>query len=256
MSFYGRHGEAPLPVLAASSPADCYWMSINAAKIAIKYMTPVILLTDGYLALGSEPLRIPEISEIPEIPVNYRKDPEGFYPYLRDENGARPWAVPGTPNLEHRIGGLEKKDVFGNISYEPLNHEIMINNRDKKVKNVVNDIPDVEVKGLQEGDLLVLSWGSTLGPIHEALRRINKNGPKVSHVHLSYLNPFPKNLGEVLKKFKRILIPELNLGQLAFIIRSKYLIDVIQYNKVQGQTFKSIEIENEVNRLLGGKDGK
>ena len=256
MSFYGRHGEAPLPVLAASSPADCYWMSIHAAKIAIKYMTPVILLTDGYLALGSEPLRIPEISEIPEIPVNYRKDPEGFYPYLRDENGARPWAVPGTPNLEHRIGGLEKKDVFGNISYEPLNHEIMINNRDKKVKNVVNDIPDVEVKGLQEGDLLVLSWGSTLGPIHEALRRINKNGPKVSHVHLSYLNPFPKNLGEVLKKFKRILIPELNLGQLAFIIRSKYLIDVIQYNKVQGQTFKSIEIENEVNRLLGGKDGK
>lgn len=256
MAFYGRHGEAPLPVLAASSPADCFWMSVQAAKIAIKYMTPVILLTDGYLALGSEPLRIPDFSEIPEIPVKYRTDPEGFYPYLRDENLARPWAIPGTPNLEHRIGGLEKKDVIGNISYDPQNHEIMVHKRDQKIKNVANDVPDLVVHGAQEGDLLILSWGSTYGSIHEALARVNKKENKVSHAHLSYLNPFPKNLGDVLKKFKRILIPELNLGQLAFIIRSKYLIDVLQFNKVQGQTFKSIEIENEINRLLGGKNGK
>ncbi|MHC1736535.1 MAG: 2-oxoacid:acceptor oxidoreductase subunit alpha [Ignavibacteriaceae bacterium] len=256
MAFYGRHGEAPLPVLAASSPADCFWMAVQAAKIAVKYMTPVILLTDGYLALGSEPLRIPDFSELPEIPVKYRTDPEGFYPYLRDENLARPWAIPGTPNLEHRIGGLEKKDVIGNISYDPQNHEIMVHKRDQKIKNVVNDVPDLVVQGAQEGDLLILSWGSTYGSIQEALSRINKKENKVSHAHLSYLNPFPKNLGDVLKKFKRILIPELNLGQLAFIIRGKYLIDVLQFNKVQGQTFKSIEIENEINRLLGGNNGK
>jgi len=256
MAFYGRHGEAPLPVLAASSPADCFWMSVQAAKIAIKYMTPVILLTDGYLALGSEPLRIPDFSELPEIPVHYRTDPEGYHPYLRDENLSRPWAIPGTPDLEHRIGGLEKKDVIGNISYDPQNHEIMIHKRDQKIKNVVNDVPDLIVQGPQEGDLLILSWGSTYGAIQEALARVNKNGDKVSHAHLSYLNPFPKNLGDVLKKFRRILIPELNLGQLAFIIRAKYLIDVLQFNKIQGQTFKSHEIEKEINRLLGGENGK
>lgn len=254
-AMYGRHGEAPVVVLSASSPADCFYMSIEAARIATKYMTPVILLTDGYLAFGSEPLKIPKFEDLPEIKVNFRKDPEGFYPYLRDENLARPWAIPGTPGLEHRIGGLEKKDIYGNISYEQENHEVMIKKRKQKIENVVQDVPDLEVEGDQYGELLVLGWGSTYGAIHEAIRNVNAKGYKVSQAHLHYINPFPKNLKDVLGKFKKILIPEINLGQMAAIIRSTFLIDVIQLNKVKGQAFKVAEVENKLLELLGGNNG-
>lgn len=255
IALYGRHGEAPLPVLAASSPADCYWMAIEAARIALKYMTPVILLTDGYMAFGSEPLRIPEFSDLPEIVVNYRKDVEGFFPYLRDENLARPWAIPGTPGLEHRIGGLEKKNIQGNISYDPDNHETMTHIRRDKVAKVADSIPDLEIDGDQSGELLILAWGSTYGAIKEARRNLSLKGYNTSQAHLKYMNPFPKNLGEVLKRFKKILMPELNLGQLAKIIRAEFLIDVIQYNKMQGQPFKIKELEDKVISILGGKNG-
>lgn len=255
-AMYGRHGEAPVVVLAARSPVDCFHASIEAAKIAVEFMTPVILLTDGYLAFGSEPMKIPKLEELPKINVEFRKDPEGFYPYMRNENLVRPWAIPGTPGLEHRIGGLEKKDVYGNISYEPENHEKMINNRKEKIEKVQTVIPDIEVEGDQSGELLILSWGSTYGAIKEGIRKAAADGYKASHAHLRYIHPFPKNLGEVLKNFKKVLIPEMNKGQLATIIRSTYLIDAIQYNKVKGQPFKIAEIQNKIYEVLGGENGK
>ena len=254
-ALYGRHGEAPVVVLSAQSPVDCFFMSIEAARIAIKYMTPVILLTDGYLAFGSEPLKIPRLDELPEIPVKFRKDLEGFHPYSRDENLARPWAIPGTPGLEHRIGGLEKKDVYGNISYDPDNHQVMISKRKEKIDKVQKDIPDLVVEGDQEGELLVLGWGSTYGAIKEAIRHIQLQGYKASQAHLRYLHPFPKNLREVLNRFKKVLLPELNMGQMATVIRSTFLREVIQFNKVQGQPFKIAEIENKIIEVLGGQNG-
>lgn len=255
-AMYGRHGEAPVVVLAAQNPTDCFFLAIEAARIAIKYMTPVILLTDGYLAFGTEPLRIPKLEDLPEIPVKFRTEVEGFYPYLRDDNLARPWAIPGTPGLEHRIGGLEKKDVYGNISYDPENHEVMVKNRKQKIDNVQKEVPDLVVDGDQEGELLVLSWGSTYGSIKEATTNLRAKGIKVSHAHLRYIHPFPKNVNDVMKKFKQVLIPELNMGQMATVIRSTYLRDVIQLNKVQGQTFKIAEIENKIIEVLGGSNGK
>ncbi|MEW5842253.1 MAG: 2-oxoacid:acceptor oxidoreductase subunit alpha [Bacteroidota bacterium] len=255
-AIYGRHGEAPAVVLCAQSPADCFYMAIEAARIAVKFMTPVLLLTDGYLAFGSEPLKIPKFEELSDIPVKFRTEVEGFYPYLRDENLSRPWAIPGTPGLEHRIGGLEKKDVYGNISYEPENHEIMIHKRKQKVENVKFDVPELEVEGDQEGELLILGWGSTYGSITEAIQHAKAKGYKASHAHLRYLNPMPKNTLDVLKRFKKVLIPELNLGQLAALIKTQFLIDVIQLNKVMGQPFKILEIENKIIEVLGGKNGK
>lgn len=255
IALFGRHGEAPLPVLAASSPTDCFWMALEASRIALKYMTPVILLTDGYMAFGSEPMKIPEFEELPEIIVKYRKEPEGFFPYLRDENLARPWAIPGTPHLEHRIGGLEKKNIKGNISYEPDNHETMTHIRQDKIEKVAESIPDLVIDGEQSGELLVLAWGSTYGAIKEARRNIELKGYKCSQAHLKFLNPFPKNLGDVLKSFKKILIPELNLGQLSRVIRAEFLIEVLQYNKVQGQPFKIKELEDKFISLLGGNNG-
>lgn len=256
MAMYGRHGEAPLVVLAAKSPADCFYMAVEAARIAVKYMTPVLLLTDGYLAFGSEPLRIPDFEELPEIDVTFRTEPEGFYPYLRDENLVRPWAVPGTPGLEHRIGGLEKKDVYGNISYEPENHEKMIHNRKDKITNVQKLIPELEVEGDKSSDLLVLTWGSTYGATKEAIRNAAAQGYKAAHAHLRYINPFPKNIGDVLNQYKKVLIPELNLGHLAMLIKSMFLKDVVQYNKVQGRPFKVSEIENKIIEVLGGGNGQ
>jgi 2-oxoglutarate ferredoxin oxidoreductase subunit alpha len=255
-SLYGRHGEAPVVVLAAQSPTDCFFLAVEAARIAIKYMTPVILLTDGYLAFGSEPLKIPKLDELPEIPVNFRKEVEGFHPYTRDENLARPWAIPGTPGLEHRIGGLEKKDVYGGISYEPENHQIMVNRRKDKIDNVQKDIRDLVVEGDQEGELLILGWGSTYGAIKEGIRHAKEKGYNASQVHLRYINPFPKNVSDVLNRFKKILIPELNMGQMATVLRSTFLRDVIQFNKVQGQPFKVAEIENKIIEVLGGNNGK
>ncbi len=255
-AMYARNGESPVVVLSANSPADCFFMAIEACRIAIKFMVPVILLTDGYIANGSEPLRLPEIDELPEIPVNFRTDPEGFYPYTRDENLARPWAIPGTKGLEHRIGGLEKKNIQGGISYDTDNHELMIHLRQEKVNKVAFDIPDLAVDGDSEGDLLVLGWGSTYGAIREAITHLRKKGYKVSQAHFQYLNPMPKNTGEVLSKFKNILVPELNLGQCATLLRNQFLIPVIQFNKVQGLPFKVIELENKIIEILGVPNGK
>lgn len=255
-SIYGRNGEAPVCVIAARTPRDCFYMALEASRIAIKYMTPVILLTDGYLANGSEPWRIPHVNELPDIPVKFRTDPEGFYPYLRDENLSRPWAIPGTPGLEHRIGGLEKAHIYGTVSYDPDNHDRMVKLRTEKIKRIVNDIPDLEVDGDDHGELLVLGWGSTYGTIKDAIIKARRSGLRLSHAHLRYLNPLPKNTGDVLRNFKTILIPEINLGQLARIIRSEFLINVEQLNLVRGLPLKVNDILQKINSLLGGGNGK
>jgi 2-oxoglutarate ferredoxin oxidoreductase subunit alpha len=255
-AVYGRNGEAPVSVLAARTPRDCFYMAIEASRIALKYMTPVILLTDGYLANGSEPWRIPHVDEIPEIKVNFVKDPDGFYPYSRDENLARPWAIPGTPDLEHRIGGLEKSNIYGNVSYDPDNHDNMVKLRTQKVKNIENDIPDLKVDGDPSGELLVMGWGSTYGTIKEAVTKAKNAGLNVSQAHLRYINPMPKNTESVLKGFNKILIPEINLGQLARVIRSEFLIPVRQLNIVRGLPFKVNDILDEITELLGGGNGK
>jgi len=251
-ALFGRNSEAPIPVLAASSPADCFWVAVEASRIAIKYMVPVIVLSDGYLANGAEPWRIPRADEIPPIPVNFVKDPKGFFPYKRDSNTlARPWAVPGTPGLEHRIGGLEKQDVVGNISYEPLNHEKMVRIRAAKVAAISQDVPDVQPDGDAEGDLLVISWGSTGGSITAAVRSLRGKGRKIGHVHLRYLNPLPSNLGEILRHYKKVVVPELNLGQLLWVLRAKYLVDAVGLNKIQGRPFGQVELERSFEGLLG-----
>ncbi|MGB5289470.1 MAG: 2-oxoacid:acceptor oxidoreductase subunit alpha [Ignavibacteriaceae bacterium] len=255
-AIYGRNGEAPVCVLAARTPRDCFYMAIEASRIALKYMTPVILLTDGYLANGSEPWRVPHVNEIAEIPVKLRTDVEGYYPYQRDENLSRPWAVPGTPGLEHRIGGLEKSHIYGNVSYDPDNHDKMVKLREEKVKMIANEIPDLKVDGEDKGELLVLGWGSTYGSIKDAVIKARNSGLTVSQAHLRYLNPLPKNTGTVLKNFKKILIPEINLGQLAHMIRSEYLIPVEQLNLVRGLPLKVNDILEKITVLLGGGNGK
>ncbi len=252
----GRNGEAPLAVLAAKTPRDCFYMAIEASRIAIKFMTPVILLTDGYIANGTEPWRIPSVDSLPKIDVKFRTEKEGFYPYLRDENLSRPWAIPGTPDLEHRIGGLEKADIYGTVNYDPENHNKMIHLRAQKIKNIENDIPELEVDGEQQGELLVLGWGGTYGAIKEAVIKSRALGLKVSQAHLQYVNPFPKNTGEVLKRFNIVLIPEINLGQLAKLIKSEYLVDVVQFNVVRGLPFRVSDIIEKIKETLGGKNGK
>lgn len=256
-AMFGRNGEAPIPIIAAKSPADCFNAAYEASRIAIKYMTPVIVMSEGYIAQGSEPWRIPNPEDLPDIEINFAKpeDFEGkkFQPYIRDEKLVRPWAIPGTPGLEHRIGGLEKKNITGEVSSDPFNHEYMVRIRDEKIQRIADEIPPQEVYGDPEGDLLVLGWGGTFGAIRDAVNRVRSKGYKVSQVHLFYVNPMPKNLGDILKNFKKVLIPELNLGQLAFIIRAKYLIPVYQLNKIQGLPFRSSEIENKIYELLGVK---
>ncbi len=251
-SIYGRNGEAPIPVIATSTPKDCFYLTIEAAKIALKYMTPVILLSDGYIANGTEPWLLPKVEDLEKFHKSFHTEIENFQPYDRDENLSRPWAVPGTPGLEHRIGGLEKQNITGNVSYDPDNHDSMVRLRAEKVASIVKDIPDLEVRGEQEGDLLVLGWGGTYGAITEAIDKVTAKGIKVSQAHLTYLNPFPKNLGEVLSKFKTILIPELNLGQLATLIRSTYLREAVSLTKIKGLPFKSMEIEAQIVEILGG----
>jgi 2-oxoglutarate ferredoxin oxidoreductase subunit alpha len=255
-SMFGRNGEAPVVILAASTPVDCFYMAFEASRIALKYMVPVILLTDGYLANGSEPWRIPDPDSLPDISVQFRTEKEGYYPYSRNENLSRPWAIPGTPGLEHRIGGLEKANIYGTVSYDTENHEIMCKLREEKVNKIALDIPDLEVTGDLDADLLVVGWGGTFGSIAEAVQRARKNGYKIAQAHFKYLNPFPKNSAEVLKKYKTVLVPELNLGQLSHLLRSEFLIDVVQLNKVQGLPFKSIEIEERIIEILGGNNGK
>ncbi len=251
-AVYGRNGESPVAVVAAATPSDCFNMALEAARIAIKFMTPVILLTDGYLGNGSEPWKVPHVKDLPEIPVKFRTEKEGFAPYLRDENLARPWVKPGTPGLEHRVGGLEKANITGNVSYDPDNHDLMIKLREKKVKGIAKDIPLLEVDGEQSGELLVLGWGGTFGAIKEAVIKAREDGYKVSQAHLKYLNPFPSNTENVLKSFKKILIPEINLGQLAKLIRSEYLIPVEQFNVVRGLPFRVSDIEDKIIEMLGG----
>lgn len=252
-SLYGRNGEAPVPVVAASTPADCFYMAYEASRIALTHMTPVILLTDGYLGNGAEPWKIPHESELPEIKVNFVTNPEGYQPYMRDENYVRPWAIPGTPGLEHRIGGLEKENITGNVCYIPENHQLMCELRAKKVKAIENDIPLVELEGPEEGYLLVVGWGSTYGAITAAMENLYSQGYNFSRVHLKYLNPFPKNLGEILKKFKRILIPEMNLGQLSIVLQSEYLVKCETLSKIQGLPFKAKEIEKRIIEILSEK---
>jgi 2-oxoglutarate/2-oxoacid ferredoxin oxidoreductase subunit alpha len=251
-AIYGRNGEAPLCVLAASTPGNCFHMAIEAVRIATRYMTPVMLLTDGYLANGAEPWRIPEIEDLPAIEVRYRTDPEGFHPFLRDPvTLARPWAIPGTPGLVHRVGGLEKDYHSGHISYDPDNHELMTRTRAQKIAGIANDIPEQKIElGAESGKLLVLGWGSTYGACREAVQRCIERGLSVSHSHLHYLNPLPRNLGELLARFERVLVPEMNLGQLVKIIRSQYLVAAESYPKVQGLPFKIDEIEERIRQLL------
>ena len=247
----GRNGECPVPVVAAATPADCFHMIFEAARIAVKYMTPVIFLSDGFLANGAEPWKIPHADEIPQIDVKFRTDPVDFFPYMRDENLSRPWVKPGTPGLEHRIGGLEKANIYGNISYDPQNHETMVKLRAAKVRKIQDELPLLEVDGPPEGELLIIGWGSTYGAITTAHERLEEDGIKISRIHLRYINPFQKNLGDILKRFNKILIPEMNLGQLAMLIKAEYVKDVISLPKVQGLPFKSREIIARVKEILG-----
>ena len=251
--FYGRNGESPLPIIAASRPSDCFETIYEACRIAIKYMTPVIFMSDLYIAFGAEPWLVPEVSDLPTIDVDFPTDTNGFEPYLRDEATlARPWAIPGTPGLEHRIGGLEKADISGNVSYDPENHEQMVHLRAEKVARIANDIPPIEIFGQSSGELLVLSWGGTYGAIRTAVEHKQAESKSVSHVHLRYLNPLPKDLGDVMKGFKRVFIPELNLGQLRLLIRAEYLVDAAGLNKIQGQPFHVFEVESKIDELLRG----
>ncbi len=258
--MFGRNGEAPVPVVAACTPSDCFHAAVEAARIALKYRTPVVLLSDGYLANGSEPWLLPDVAELPEIPVAFATEPnhEGeFWPYLRDEvTLARPWAVPGTPGLEHRIGGLEKADGTGNISYDPDNHDRMVRLRAAKVAGIAADIAPLEVDGQEGARLLVLGWGSTYGPVGAAIRRVRAEGGKVAQAHLRHLNPFPANLGEVLRRYDKVLIPEMNLGQLRMLVRSQFLVDAIGFNRVRGLPFKAEELANTITGLLDEGVGK
>jgi 2-oxoglutarate ferredoxin oxidoreductase subunit alpha len=252
----GRNGEAPLCVLAAATPADCFDVAYEAARIAVKYMTPVICLTDGYLGNGAEPWKIPRVEDLPAIPVSFAKDPATFHPYSRDEKTlARPWAVPGTPGLEHRIGGLEKEHISGNICYDPDNHDFMIKLRAKKIAGIADDIPLQTVEGDQTGDALVVGWGGTYGSIRTAVSSLRKQGRKVSHCHLRYIYPFPRNLGELLSKFKHILVPEINNGQLIKLLRSEFLVDARGFNVVRGLPLRAEEMEEWIEEILGGHHG-
>jgi 2-oxoglutarate ferredoxin oxidoreductase subunit alpha len=252
-ALYGRHGEAPLPIVAAYSPSHCFHVAIEAARLALTYRTPVILLSDTFLANSAEPWRLPSIDELPTIEVRFAAEPNHngvFWPYERDENLARAWAVPGTPGLEHRIGGLEKQDGSGNVSYDPANHEYMTRIRAAKVAKIADDIPPLDVDEEGGEELLVVGWGSSWGTIQAALRRVRAAGRKVAHAHLVHLNPFPKNTGEVVKRFSRVLVPEMNSGQLVRLLRAEFLVDAKSYTKIQGQPFRVEEIETEILKRL------
>ncbi len=254
-SLFGRHGESPLPVVAASSPSDAFDSAVEAARLALKYMTPVLLLSDNLIANGSEPWMLPDVDELPDISVPFASEPNGpdaeFLPYVRNVHTfARPWAVPGTPGLEHRVGGLEKDAITGNVSYDPANHQLMTDTRAWKVANIATDIPPIEVTHDPDAELLVLGWGSTLGSIRAAANRLGRQGTSVATAHLRHLNPFPANLGEILARYDKVLIPELNTGQLRFLIRANYLVDAEGLNKVSGEPFKIAEVEDKIQEML------
>jgi 2-oxoglutarate ferredoxin oxidoreductase subunit alpha len=249
--MYGRNGESPVAIVAPATPGDCFTMAIEAVRIATKYMVPTFFLSDGYLANGSEPWEIPAIESLPKMEINFRTDAEGFFPYLRDEETlARPWAIPGTPGLEHRIGGIEKQHITGNVNYDPDNHDFMCRLRAEKVERIANDIPLLEVFGEKTGKVLVLGWGGTHGAITTAVERLQEQGAAVSSVHLRYLNPFPKNLGEVLQGFETVIIPELNLGQLSLLVRAQFLVDAVSFTQVKGKPFKVSSLVNKIKEYL------
>jgi 2-oxoglutarate/2-oxoacid ferredoxin oxidoreductase subunit alpha len=255
MVLFGRNGESPVPVVAASSPSQCFDAAIEAVRIALKYRTPVYLLSDAYLANGSEPWLIPDVAGLPDISTTFAEaGDEPFQPYLRDpETLARPWAIPGTPGLEHRIGGLEKADVTGAISYDPDNHDRMVRLRAQKVAGIAADIPELAVDDPDgDAELLVVGWGSTYGPIVAAVRRARKQGARVAHAHLHYLNPFPRNTGEVLRRYPKVLVPEMNLGQLALLLRGEFLVDAVSYTRVRGRPLTAAELEDAITAMAGG----
>ncbi len=256
LAMFGRNSEAPVPIVAASSPADCFDAALEACRIALTYRTPVFLLSDGYLANGSEPWRIPDTHRLPDLRVTFATAPNredgSFWPYLRDPATlARPWAIPGTPGLEHRIGGIEKQDGTGNISYDPGNHDLMVRTRATKVEGIARDIPPLAVEDPSgEASVLVLGWGSTYGPIGAAVRQVRRSGRAVAQAHLRHLNPFPTNTGDVLRRYDKVLVPEMNLGQLALLLRAKYLVDVIGYNKVRGLPFQAEELAGVIEDVI------
>jgi 2-oxoglutarate ferredoxin oxidoreductase subunit alpha len=251
LALHGRNSESPVPVLAPCTPGDCFYTMLEAFRIAVRYMTPVIVLSDSYLANSAEPWQIPDLASLPRVPVHYRTDPEGFQPYERDAvTLARPWAIPGTPGLEHRIGGLSKQENTGNVSYDPINNARMIELREEKVARIAQELPPVEVTGDDRGDLLVVGWGGTQGAIASAVESARADGLAVSAIHLRHLNPFPPNLGEVLASFDQVLLPELNAGQLAMLLRARFLIDIQSLSKIQGQPFKVQEIRTRIDELL------
>jgi 2-oxoglutarate/2-oxoacid ferredoxin oxidoreductase subunit alpha len=254
LAMWGRNAEAPVPVIAAATPGGCFDAAIEASRIALKYRTPVFLLSDAYLANGSEPWLIPDVGSVPDIPVEFADaaNHEGeFLPYLRDaETLARPWAIPGTPGLEHRIGGLEKADGTGNVSYDPDNHDYMVRVRARKVAGIAADIPELAVDEEGGEELLVLSWGGTYGPVAAAVRRVRRDGGKVAHAHLRYLNPFPRNTGDVVRRYDKILVPEMNLGQLLKLVRAEFLVDAVGYNRVRGLPFRSSELAEAMEGML------
>jgi 2-oxoglutarate ferredoxin oxidoreductase subunit alpha len=254
MVLYGRNSESPVPVVAPSTPAGCFDAAIEAARLAVKYRTPVFLLSDAYLANGSEPWLVPEVASLPELEVEYASAPndgDRFLPYRRDpETLARPWAIPGTPGLEHRIGGLEKENETGNVSYDPENHDLMVQLRAAKIAGIASDIPPLLVDDPDGADTLVLGWGSTYGAIVAATRRVRATGRKVAQAQLTHLNPFPENTGDVLRAYDKVLLPEMNLGQLSMLLRARYLVDVVGYNKVRGRPFRAGELADAISALV------
>lgn len=250
-AMFGRNSECPVGIVAPATPGDCFHMAVEAVRLATKYMAPVFFLSDGYLGNGSEPWEIPSLESLPKMKVSFRTETEGFYPYMRDDATlARPWAIPGTPGLEHRIGGIEKQNITGNVNYEPDNHDFMVRLRAEKILRMQQDIPDLDVFGPQTGKVLVLGWGSTYGAITTAVEQLQEQGQSVSSAHLRHLNPFPKNLGEVLKRFEKVIIPELNLGQLAMLVRAQFLVDAVSYSQVKGKPFKVSSLVNKIKEYL------
>lgn len=258
LAMFGRNGESPLPIVAASTPADCFDLAQEAMRIAVEHMTPVILLSDGYVANGAEPWRIPDLSELRPIQVSHPTAANGedgeFLPYKRDESLVRPWVIPGTPGLEHRIGGLEKADITGHVEYSPDNHHHMTLTRQKKVELIADDIPEQTIEGPESGDLLVVSWGGTYGSVRTAVRHFIRQGQSVAHAHLRYLNPFPRNLESLLGNYRRVLVPELNMGQLRFLLRANFLVDAVGLNKIKGKPFLVSEVIEKIESLLGESD--
>jgi len=256
-AYYGRNGECPMPIIASATPSDCFDVAFEACRISLQHMTPVMLLSDGYIANGAEPWKFPKSDDLPEIKVTFKKElaegEEKYLPYKRDEKLARPWAIPGTPGLEHRIGGLEKQDITGNVNYEPENHQHMIFTRQAKVDKIADYIPEQKLdSGAEKGDLLIIGWGSTYGAIKSACAEAQAEGYSVSHAHIRYVRPFPKNLGDIIKNFKKVLIPEINNGQLIKIIRDQYLVDAKGFNKIMGVPITKTEMVMKIKEMLGG----